>query len=83
MKLNELQKPVLNEQLGEIRDDIKNAIDLLKDAKSGDEKDIKKNIDKAIDKLRDVRDKTPRSDLSYIGKIFQKILSLPLRFFGV
>jgi len=74
----------INEGLKDNKDNIKDIIVLVREIKkSTDEDRTKKDLDKLLDKLRKVRDDMPNSELGLVSDIFKKILTLPLRFFGI
>jgi hypothetical protein len=82
MKLTDIQIH-LNEDLRRNKDDVKDAISLVRDAYSETNATGKAQLEKALDKLRAVRDDMPKSDFDYFKKIIGKILTLPLRIFTI
>ena len=79
MKLSQI-----HEGLKDNKESLKDFIVLVREIKKETEdKNTKKDLDKLLDKMRKLRDDMPNSELGMVTDIFKKILTLPLRFFGI
>lgn len=83
MKLQTLQGKNLNEDLKRAKNEIKDALDLIRDVRSNVDGDDKKKLQQAVEKLQIARDEVPNSDFSYFKKLIGKLLTLPFKFFMI